>query len=306
MEKLFRCLMMQLFCAINIHAQVIINGDLAINEILFNPVKDGYDYVEVYNKSNHAINVSELLIANRNAVNEIASVKAVSKESLTIMPGRYFVMTANEKWLKLHYKVPDSALIIQMPSLPTFADDKGNVVLLRKSDSAIVDELSYNENWHFKMISDPQGVALERINYSLATQDKNNWTSASTSSGSGTPGYTNSQFLSSNEVMEDISIQPAVFSPDNDGENDFASISVRTVQPGKVINAAIFNAVGRRVRYLLKNEILGVNNRFIWDGYDDRDQLLPSGIYILFIQIFDTNGTVTRRRNCIVLNSFPP
>jgi hypothetical protein len=297
--------MLQLFCAVNINAQLLMPRDVVLNEILFNPVKDGFDYVEIYNRSNHNINLNELLIANRNSANEIASVKNISKDSLTIIPGEFIVLTGNVNWLKQHYTVHDRAKIIQL-TLPSFADDEGCVVLLHKSDSLIIDELAYDENWHFKMISNPQGVALEKINYEMPSQDKNNWTSASSSAGFGTPGYVNSQFRNDGYGSEAISVLPEVFTPNNDGQNDFASISIKTHEQGKVVNAVIFNALGRRIRYLLKNEILGADNRFTWDGYDDRDSLLPSGIYIIFTQIFDTKGLVAKYRNCIVLNSFPP
>jgi hypothetical protein len=305
MKRFFKCLMLQMFCSLNINAQLVMPRDVVLNEILFNPVKDGFDYVEIYNRSNHNINLNELLIANRNSANEIASVKTISKDSLTIIPGEFIVLTGNANWLKQHYTVHDPAKIIQL-ALPSFADDEGCVVLLHKSDSLIIDELVYDENWHFKMISDPQGVALEKINYDLPSQDKNNWTSASSSAGFGTPGYVNSQFRNNGYGSEAISVLPEVFTPNNDGQNDFASINIKTQEPGKIVNAVVFNTLGRRVRYLLKNEILGADNRFTWDGYDDKDDLLPSGIYIIFTQIFDTKGSVAKYRNCIVLNSFPP
>lgn len=298
--------MLQLFCVFNIHAQEMLPNDLIINEILFNPAKDGYDYIEIYNRSNHPVTIDALLIANRNAADEIASIKNISKNPVAIAPSQYFVITPNEQWLKQHYMVPDSTLIIQVSSLPSWPDDEGCAVLMRKSDSVIIDELGYEEKWHFKMINDPEGVALERINFDLPAQDRNNWTSASSPSGSGTPGYVNSQFRSNNDDIGGISVEPKIFSPDNDGLNDFASINIKTTTQGKIANAVIFNAMGRRVRYLLKNELLGFSNRFIWDGYDDSEQLLPSGIYILFTQIFGTDGTVLKYRHCIVLDSFPP
>jgi hypothetical protein len=305
MKRFFNCLMLQLFCALNINAQLPMPRDLVVNEILFNPVKDGFDYVEIYNRINHNISLNELLIANRNSVNEIASVKYLSKDPLTIMPGAFIVLTGNMNWLKQRFIVPDTVKIIQL-SLPSFADDEGCVVLLRRSDSLIIDELAYDESWHFKMITDPQGIALEKINFDLPSQDSNNWTSASSSAGYGTPGYVNSQFRSNGKDTEVISVFPDVFTPNNDGENDFASITINTRAPGKIINAVIFNTLGKRVRYLLKNQNLGAANRFTWNGYNDNDELLPSGIYIIFTQIFDTKGSVTKYRNCIVLNSFPP
>lgn len=306
MYKLFSCLILQAIAAASINAQQIMPGDIVINEILFNPVKDGYDYVELYNRSNTPINIGELLIANRNPADEIASVKNISRDSLIITPAGYFIITANQKWLKQHYIVPDSALIIQLSSLPSLPDDDGCVLLLRKSDSVIIDELKYDKKWHSRLIADPEGVALERLHYALPTGDKNNWTSASSSSGWGTPGYVNSQFKNDEMGYAGISVSPEIFSPDNDGQSDFAVISIKAEDQGKIANGVIFNAMGRSVRYLLRNEILGINNRFIWDGYDDRDQLLPSGIYILVTQIFDTKGRVRKYRHCIVLDSFPP
>lgn len=298
--------MLQLFCVMNINAQLIMPGDLVINEILFNPVKDGFDYIEIYNKSSYPVNVNELLIANRNSANEIASLKNFSKDSSTITPHGYLVITGNANWLNQHYIVRESAMVIQISSLPSYPDDEGHVLLLRKSDTIIIDELYYQENWHFKMVTNLQGVALERINYHLPTQNKNNWTSASSSSGFGTPGYVNSQFRTTENSHEAISVLPEIFTPDNDGQSDFTFVTINTQEQGKIANAVIFDAMGRRVRYLLKNETLGAENRFTWDGCDDHNKLLAPGIYIIFTQIFDTKGSVSKFRNCVVLNSFPP
>lgn len=287
-------------------AQLIMRNDVIINEILFNPSKDGFDYIEGYNRSAELIHLSELMIASRNGADEIASLKIITKESLAVRPGSYFVLTVNGNWLRKHYPMPDSALIIQMSSLPAFPDDEGSVLLLRKSDTMIIDEFRYNEQWHFKMIGDPQGVALERISYNLPSQDKNNWTSASSSSGYGTPAQVNSQFIPEQKASEVISVLPKIISPGNDGNNDYAFINISMNEQGKLANASIYDANGRKVRYILKNELLGAVNRFIWDGCDDRAQMLPSGIYIILTQIFDLKGTVKKYRNCVVLNSFPP
>ena len=298
--------MLSVFCASAVHAQLIMPHDVIINEILFNPSKDGFDYVEGYNRSSNSIYLNDLMIANRNAADEIASIKNISKEPLKLEPGTYFIITLNEKWLKKNYKVPESALICLVPSLPSFPDDEGSVIILRKDDSLVIDEFKYHENWHFSLLSDPEGVALERINHSIPPQNKNNWTSASSSSGYGTPGLMNSQYLPDGATMAGISVLPKIFSPDNDGHDDFTSININVNDQGKIANAVIYDISGRRVRYMLKNELLGIKNRFIWDGCDDRMQMLPSGIYIIATQIFDLKGNVSKYRSCIVLNSFPP
>jgi hypothetical protein len=306
MKRIALCLMLFVVCLHAIQGQLIMRNDVIINEILFNPSKDGFDYVEGYNRSAESIDLTDLMVATRNAADEIASVKIITKESIVLRPGNYFVLTVNEKWLRKNYYVPDSALIIAMTSLPSFPDDEGAVLLLRKYDTMIVDEFTYNENWHFRMIGDPEGVALERINFNLASQDKNNWTSASSSSGYGTPAQPNSQFIPEQKTSEVVSVLPKIISPGNDGNNDYAFININVNELGKLADAIIYDANGRRVKHLLKNELLGAANRFSWDGCDDRSKILPSGIYIVLTQIFDLKGNVRKYRNCVVLNSFPP
>ena len=303
MNKLLKSLLLSFFCIHAVRAQLIKPGDVIINELLFNPSKDGFDYVEGYNRSESKIYLNDVMIASRNGADEIVSIKNISKESMVLEPGAYFIITVNEKWVKQHYTVLASAIILQVSSLPSFPDDEGSVLFLRKSDSIIIDELNYNEKWHFKMINDPESVALERISFDLPTQEKNNWTSASSSSGYGTPGMINSQHRQEERSAVEVSVLPEVFSPDNDGHDDYASININVKERGKIANAVIYDAAGRRVRYIMKNELLGANNMFLWDGYDDRAQKLGTGIYIVVTQLFDLKGNVSKYKNCIILNT---
>lgn len=164
---------------------------LVINEVLFNPVKGGYDYVELYNTGTDSINLGKIIIGNRNVTRDIASLRPVSRERLMLGPRGYAVLTANEKWLKQHYQVPAEALVCHVSQLATYADDEGTVVLCNLKDTAVIDELKYSEKWHFPLLDDPSGVALERINFFSTTQDRNNWMSAASASGYGTPGAQN-------------------------------------------------------------------------------------------------------------------
>lgn len=276
--------------------------DIVINEVLFNPVKDGFDYVEGYNRSSSTIDLQEISIANRNATGDISSIKSLSKEPLLLTPGAYFIITSNEKWLRQHYILPAGVIICSISSLPSFPDDKGTVVLLYEQEN-IIDELNYSEKWHFELIAVTEGVALERINYNAPTQDKNNWTSASSSSGFGTPGFQNSHFRSELRVEGEVTIYPKIISPDNDGNNDFVTIQFKLPEPGYLVNAIIYDMSGRRIRYLLKNELLGIHSKFIWRGEDDKLNMSPSGIYILVAEIFNLQGKTNKFKHSIIIHS---
>src|SRR5688572_25009654 len=109
-------------------AQHLQPGDIVINEVLFNPVKDGVDYVEGYNRSSKTIDLQELFVANRNSTGDIAGQRAVARGSFLVEPGRYFVVTSNEKWLGQSYMVPVDALVCETSSMPSFPDDEGHVL----------------------------------------------------------------------------------------------------------------------------------------------------------------------------------
>lgn len=276
---------------------------LIINEILFNPAKDGFDYVELINNSDSVRDLKDISIANRNATGDIASVKFLSKESFLVGPFKHVVITANEKWLRQNYLMDDSVEVCNISSLPSFPDDEGTVVIMRKLDSVVCDEVSYSEKWHFGLLDNPSGISLERLSASGGSNNRHNWTSASSASHFGTPGYRNSQSMITPEIQTGWTVYPKIFTPDNDGIDDYMSVEVNGSFIGYVINSKIFDVSGREVRYFLKNENLGTTNIFRWDGLDDERRRLTPGAYIVVSHVFDTNGNVKKFKNVVVIGN---
>jgi hypothetical protein len=281
------------------HSQEIIYGDIVINEVLFNPPGDGYDYIEGYNRSNKTIDLRELYISKRNPSGEISGQKQISRDSFFLPPGSYFVITSNEKWLRQYFGIPVQTVVCQVSSLPSFPDTDGTVIFLTAQDS-IIDELSYSDKWHFSLITDPSGVSLERINYDFPTQDSNNWTSAAASSHYGTPGYQNSQYQDGSHNDNEI-VVPHLFSPDNDGINDIELIQFKMKEQGFIVNSIIYDISGRKVKYLLKNESVGSSAMYKWDGLDEKFRALPQGIYIIVTEMFNLKGKTKKFKNSVVL-----
>ena len=273
---------------------------IVINEILFNPQPDGFDYIELYNRSNHIIDLKQLYLATRNATGQLTAAISISPVSLLLFPGEYRVLTENRLWLQQQYLVKDPSLIIELPGLPSLPDDKGVVVLLNMQGN-IIDELRYDHTWHFPLISDEEGIALERLNYNQPTPDKSNWSSAASTVGFGTPGYPNSQLVSDGSLQGEVAISPAVFSPDNDGFNDFATIDYQLPEPGYVANIRIFDTHGRMVRHLARNATLALTGRFNWDGLDDQHRQLPVGIYVVLTEVFNLQGKTRKFKQVVTL-----
>jgi hypothetical protein len=147
-----------------------------------------------------------------------------------------------------------------------------------------------------------KGVSLERLSTAQPTGDDANWHPAAVTAGYATPGYVNSQQLNLQETaVGEVSLHPAVVSPDNDGMDDLAVITCRLPAPGYIGNITIFDAQGRPVRQLLQNGVLGNRNNIIWDGLGENKQQLPVGIYIVFTEVFDGQGHVKRWKLPVVV-----
>ena len=273
--------------------------DIVINEILFNPNSGGVDYVEIYNRSQKIIDAKQLYIANRNSTNVISSIQQLSTESILLFPKNFLVITEDPQIVMQQYVTTNPDAFIQLSSMPSFPDDKGDVIILN-AQGKIVDEVIYSDKWHFALISNTEGVSLERIDYNAASV-QSNFHSAATSVGYGTPGYKNSQFRIDQQVQGEITVIPEVFSPDNDGIDDFATINYSFPSPGYVANITIFDASGRPVRYLEKNALSGIKGSYIWDGLGEKQQKLSQGIYIIYTEIFNTDGKKKQFKNTIVL-----
>jgi hypothetical protein len=275
-------------------------GEWIINEVLFNPVSNGYDYVEFLNNSKKIVDASRLFIANRNSNGAISSVKPLSNVPWYVFPGEYAVETEDAERLALYYfvKNPDRVFVMDVP--PGFPDEEGDVLALN-FQGQLVDELHYHKDWHFKLIDHDEGVSLERIDPGAKTQEKTNWHSAASTAGYGTPTQTNSQYKRLNSPGAAISVTPLLFSPDNDGRDDFVSIQYQMTEQGYVANVTLFNTAGEPVRNLVRNAILGWEGYWNWDGLDDQGKKLPVGNYIVLAEIFNLKGTKKQFKQVLTL-----
>jgi len=153
----------------------------------------------------------------------------------------------------------------------------------------------------FPLLRETEGVSLERISPDGATQDRLNWHSASSDRGYGTPGLQNSQYSDGSTGEAHISTEPEIVSPDNDGYNDVLHIHYQFDEPGYVATVMIFDANGVLLRTLVNNYLLGRTGVITWDGLDTEEKRLPTGIYLIFIKVFNLKGEVKNyKRTCVI------
>lgn len=276
--------------------------DLVVNEILFNPMDGGANFVEIYNRSNKVVNLQDVLITSRDLTSgELRTIYQASTDGFLVFPMEYAVITTRTELVLRDYYTPNAYGFSEISTLPSFNNDKGNVILLNKSMETL-DEFNYDEKMHYPLLTGVKGVSLERINYNKETNNKENWHSASQTAGFATPAYQNSQFNAGVETNErEIIIEPDVFSPDNDGVDDLVNINYEFEKPGFVATITIFDSRGRIVRKLAGNQLLGTSGFFSWDGTTDARQMSPLGIYLIYIDLFHADGSRKQyKRTCVL------
>jgi flagellar hook assembly protein FlgD len=103
------------------------------------------------------------------------------------------------------------------------------------------------------------------------------------------------------QVQGQIHISPEVFSPDNDGMDDFTFINYQLSEPNYVANISIFDVSGRMVKALVKNATLSATGSFRWDGLNDLQQRPSVGSYIIVTEIFNLKGKTKRFKNVVTV-----
>ena len=255
-------------------------GDLLINEILFDPPNEGHDFIELYNRSDKYLDLSQCGIHNCQ--------DSIFLNQLNMAPGQYLAFCPDTQFLIDYYPKAIQQNLRQF-DLPYFYNDAGTCVLFQQT--ATLDSLHYSALWHFPLLPDPEGFSLERISFEAPTQAAENWFSAAQASGGATPGGQNSQH-SSPTFQGDIHLTFPELSPDLDGYHDQLEIVYQMKEPGMLACAEIYTLNGQLLQHILFNESIGTQGSCYWDGSTQYGTLVPAGIYVLIFRAFSTNPGV--------------
>jgi hypothetical protein len=263
-------------------------GDLLINEILFDPVAGGSRFLEVLNTTDKFIDLRQLAMGRIRGADVL--LYPFGRQAM-LAPGGLAVFTPDTADLRRRYVVPHPSSLF-LATLPSWDESADNVTLA--AGGAILDSLTYSRTWHHPSLRDPEGVSLERIAPNEPSDASSTWHSAAATAGHATPTGSNSQ---ADPVIPDTtrpySIDPAVFSPDGDGEADYLTIRLRPDRAGDVASVLIHDLEGRESGVLLDNRLAGRELTVRWDGRRADGTMAERGIYVIFIRLWRPDGLVT-------------
>ncbi|NOQ71006.1 MAG: hypothetical protein GQ574_03330 [Crocinitomix sp.] len=270
--------------------------DIILNEILFDPKTGGSDFVEVYNVSDKILDLNQLFLASWDE--GIANFEQIGSEQYLLLPGQYATLTEDSTDIINDFSIYASGAFLDT-ELPTYPNDSGTVYLMR-ADTTIIDYFHYDDGYHFALLNTEDGKSLERITFGGGMNNPSNWHTASENVDWGTPGYLNSQ-AAMPVAIGDVSIDPQLFSPDNDGYNDVVTINFDLTDSDNVLDVTIYDNQGRLIRFLEDNYFMGQTGILVWDGINDDGEKAAIGSYIILISVKNTNGDETQFKLVTVL-----
>jgi gliding motility-associated-like protein len=262
------------------------------------------DYVEIYNNSNSFFDLSKLRIANffvlGNQINPVVQ-EVITEEPHLFAPNTYLVLTTDSAKIKIQYQTENPYAFVEVASMPTLSNEEGTICLAHQSLNQIIDAFAYHEDLHFPLLEAEDGVSLERLDRNAETQNANNWHSAASTAGFGTPTYENSQLFISQSIGA-MNVEPNSFTPNNDGNKDVVSINWNFSKTNLMATIKIFDSEGRPVKNILNNELIGNSGNSIWDGTAEDGLQLNTGMYIVWMEVFTEDGIIERFKQVVVLS----
>lgn len=151
-------------------------NSIIINEVMFAPINDEPEWIELQNISDRVININSWKIGDN------TSSVTINSKDILIHPNEYVLICADSS--VLNYHLISSALLVS--SIPTL-NNNGDDVVIKESSGRTIDSLRYETSW----VPAPAGRSLERVSSLEQTTKINNWRFSEAGKKS-TPGNINS------------------------------------------------------------------------------------------------------------------
>jgi hypothetical protein len=249
---------------------------VVINEINYNS-SSGFnpdDWIELCNATKGAIDISGWVFMDENRTPSF-----VMNPGTVLQPDSYIVITKDSQLFSSLFP----AVSNYEGNMNNGLSGGGEVLYLYDTSGRLVDSLTYDNGSPWPRSPDGGGTTLELKNPGLENSLATNWAA---SSGHGTPGTMNSDYIAG--IKEEKSnIIPKEFLLSQNYPNPFnPSTKIRFEIPeNSIVHLTIFNILGKQVAEIVKGEFSPGVYSIEWNGSS-----IASGIYLLSMNAQSASG----------------
>ncbi|MBI1939360.1 MAG: lamin tail domain-containing protein [Ignavibacteriales bacterium] len=174
-------------------------NSVLISEIMYSPLDNETEWIEIINSTNAVINLKDWSAADLLPLQTKAKITA---DDFILEPHRFAVIAIDTS--KYFYDTPNKIFQTKFGSLGNSFDG----IIIYDNRGAVIDSVFYNSSWGSR-----KGFSLERLSYSVSSNDSTNWTTSFNRYGA-TPGFKNSStgipvYSNGTIIINEVMYEPA-------------------------------------------------------------------------------------------------
>lgn len=259
-------------------------GDLVINEFMPNESPSQglpeTQYVEIYNRSNKFFHLDGWKLSDRVGTGTI--------QDAWIYPDSILLLVPTSGLSSF------SGAVINVTSWPSL-NNTGDDIILETSDSILVDNLSYTDDWYKDETKSDGGWSIERINPNLVCSGIDNWRASNNTNG-GTPQIQNSVY-----ALTPDNTLPTLLDARTDGSTVLKMFFSEGMDGANLVNSSISTNPALLLDTILINDVYPNEASFVFST-----PFTPGQVYEFeLLNQSDCNGNQTDFVSSFVLPQLP-
>ncbi len=268
-----------------------------INEILYEPLPGGAEFVELVNVSSDSLSLEGWQLHDRSAEDTV-----VVSASFRVPPGGFAVIAWDSSLLSAFPHLRQYPYLYIASGSALSLANMGDLVVIRDPNGVLVDSVPYDPSWHDPAIgSARQGRSLEKLHPLLPSAVRASWSTCGVPAGA-TPGEPNSISLPLPSGGT-LSASPNPFRLSS-AERRYCIISYAVPFRSALVTVRLFTEDGALVRTLAHAVYSASQGYVTWDGRTDRGEMVPPGIYVLVAEAQETGGSGRQVAKSVLVVSY--
>ena len=271
--------------------------ELQFNEIMFNASDGSFDYIELVNTSDKAIQLQGLELLTDNNL-QLTQRTLLCPEPKTLYPNQIICFSSDPYSLAKTYNPERYTFHEFCSTFPNLSASGAALQLTFDNSSNITDIMQYDESQHTQFLIETKGVSLEKNHPTAPSSSPQFWVSAASTAGYATPAEPNSQQVnlktSTHKINKCFSLLNNVLGNDASGKSETMQtlmLSFQMPQPGYVLTASIYNLHGGLMGIPIYQATIGKEG-VLPIPLEISNNELSSGNYILHIDAFHREADI--------------
>lgn len=191
-------------------------NDIVVNEIMYTPSGGEPEWIELFNNSDHEINIKNWTVSDILTTPTSITIK----NDFMIPPKQYTVISKDNSITNYHRVISSTIMVLNFAPLNNDRDG----VVLKDNRGIVIDSVLYTNQW-----GGTNGFSLERISSTSNSNNQSNWANSKDIEQS-TPGRINS--ITPKEF--DLSVNGISFSPRFPTNGDDVTITAKVKNNGTI------------------------------------------------------------------------